>query len=321
MGSTWTDAGAYAIDRSPTTITSHGSTAVKSALQATEVSTLGNVFPDGTYGPWIVWYKATDEQGNESATLLRRIHIDASCPDGQEWCPELVACEAPVLCMPKLLGQAEFVAEVDLYVPPVDTKAPSLQLRLLPGDTVVSPVLPGPHILQTSLAVGQGGYTDPGWEAFDNFDWDMSARVSALGVSALQTAVASRAPTEPSSPFAIQYNVVDAAGNAATAVRLVHLLCGSGEVPCSKPDGATACTVDGVCDIMPTPQATAEPAVVQLVGPDVVLVAQGNAYRKCSSNLPLDLLCDQVRSIPSRELFFAALPGMPLCWLRCCDCC
>ena len=144
-----------------------------------------------------------------------------------------------------------------------------------------------------------GPTTTPGGRASDDVDGDLSRIVSALGLGALQAAVALEAPTEASAPFAIQYSVVDSAGNAApTAVRLVHLVCSSSERLCDKPDGSTACTVDGVCDIMPSPELTAEPASVKLIGPDVVLVAQGTPYHACSPGLPLSLLCDQVRPTP-----------------------
>ena len=119
--------------------------------------------------------------------------------------------------------------------------------------------------------------------------------ISALGLGALQAAVASGVPTDPAAPFVVQYNVVDAGGNSATAVRLVHLVCGGDEERCSKPDGGNACTVNGVCDVRPTSEAATELSAVQLVGPDVVFLARGTPYRKCTPDLPLDLVCDQVR--------------------------
>ena len=126
-------------------------------------------------------------------------------------------------------------------------------------------------------------------------DGDLSSIVAALGLGALQAAVASGAPTGAFEPFAVQYSVLDTAGNAATtAVRLVHLVCSSAESLCYKPDGSVACTVDGVCDVMPSPEVTAEPASVRLVGPDTIFVAQGTPYLACSPDLPLSLLCDQV---------------------------
>ena len=296
IGSTgWVDAGAYAIDQSPTTITSQGVSAVNNALQTTNLAELGIARSDGTFGPFLVAYTATDAHGNESPTLLRRIIIDASCSDGEEWCPVRGECEVALFCMPRLPGASSFVSEVSTYIPPVDTQAPTLTLTQVPGDIVVSSAVPGPHILETSLPVGQAAYSDPGWEALDVRDGDVSASVSALGLGALQAAMASGVPTDPAAPYAVQYSVVDGAGNSAVAVRLVHLVCGAGEQLCRKPGGEAACTLNGVCDIMPAIQAAPEPASVQLVGPEVVLVPQGTAYRKCSPDLPLDLLCDQVR--------------------------
>ena len=160
---------------------------------------------------------------------------------------------------------------------------------------MLSPAVPGPQVVETSFVVGQGPWSDPGVSAFDDVDGNLSSIVSALGLGTLQAAVASGAPTEASEAFVVQYSVVDAAGNAApTAVRIVHLVCSSAERLCYKPDGSTACTVDGVCDVMPSPEVTAEPASVRLVGPDTVFVAQGTPYHACSPDLPLSLLCDQV---------------------------
>ena len=204
-------------------------------------------------------------------------------------------CEAALFCMPRLLGQSSFLSNEAAYAPPVDTRPPTLNLTLLPRDVVISSVHPGPHVLETTWEVGHVAYSDPGWGAVDDFDGDVSAAVSALGLGALQAAVASGVPTDPAAPFVVQYNVVDAGGNSATAVRLVHLVCGGDEERCSKPDGGNACTVNGVCDVRPTSEAATELSAVQLVGPDVVFLARGTPYRKCTPDLPLDLVCDQVR--------------------------
>ena len=41
------------------------------------------------------------------------------------------------------------------YVPPVDAQAPTLLLLQLSGDSIISPVQPGPHILESWVTVGQ----------------------------------------------------------------------------------------------------------------------------------------------------------------------
>lgn len=236
---------------------------------------------------------AVDEAGNESRRLLRRIYIDASCPDGDSWCSETVACEEPLMCMPKLSTRIVYVPIAEAYVPPVDNFPPLLRLILLPSDTVLSPASPGPHILETTVPLGPG-YVDPRWEALDTVDGDVSNSVSALGLSTVTTAAVSSSPTAPDAPLMISYNVLDAAGNSASAVRLVHLVCGGGEDFCSTADGSPACTVGGVCNMLEQAEEVTVPATVELVGPAVVYIPAGQRYLKCNSNLPLELLCDQV---------------------------
>ena len=137
-------------------------------------------------------------------------------------------------------------------------------------------------------------YSDPGWEATDDVDGDVSAAVSALGLGAVNAAVSSMSPTAADAPLPVRYSVSDAAGNAAQALRLVHILCPKDQETCTSLEGAPACGVDGICDVNPAPPATVEAAVVTLVGPDVVLVPQGQPYMSCGPHTPLALTCDQV---------------------------
>ena len=240
-------------------------------------------------------YAAVDEAGNESGTLLRRVFIDASCEaPGEEWCSELAACEEPLLCMPRLSTQTKYVPVAVVYVPPVDTTPPSLQLNTLPGDVVLSPAIPGPHIVETTVALGGVGYLDPRWRAVDDVDGDVSDLASSLGLSAVTTAALSSSPTAADAPLMISYNVIDSAGNSASAVRLVHLACGGGEETCTSADGAPACTVGGVCNLLEQAQEEIVPATVQLVGPETVYIPAGQRYFKCNPDLPLQLLCDEV---------------------------
>lgn len=237
-------------------------------------------------------HAAVDEVGNESPRLVRRVFIDASCPDGEEWCPETVACEQPLLCLPQLT--AVYMPVKEVYVPPVDETAPTLELRMLPGDIVLSPVTPGPHIVETTITLGEGGYTDPRWHANDDTDGDISDRASSLGLSAVATASLSSTPTEIDAPLMITYSVHDESGNDASAVRLVHLVCSDGEESCTAADGSLACTVGGVCSLVVEEEAEIVPATVELLGPEVVFIPVGQRYLTCSPDLPLELLCDQV---------------------------
>lgn len=98
---------------------------------------------------------ATDTSGNESERVLRFVYIDASCPEGEEWCSEKAACSSPLLCLPTTLDRAVYVPQVAPYTPPVDAQAPVLLLMQLPGDSAISPVVPGPHILESWVTGGQ----------------------------------------------------------------------------------------------------------------------------------------------------------------------
>ena len=98
---------------------------------------------------------ATDTSGNESERVLRFVYIDASCPEGEEWCSEKAACSSPLLCLPTTLDRAVYVPQVAPYTPPVDAQAPVLLLIQLPGDSAISPVVPGPHILESWVTGGQ----------------------------------------------------------------------------------------------------------------------------------------------------------------------
>ena len=76
---------------------------------------------------------------------------------------------------------------------------------------------------------------------------------------------------------------------------MVHLACAAGEEVCEQADGTPSCTAGGVCDLLGSVQE-ATLTVVQLAGPGIVFVAQGDAYVKCTPELPLHVICDQVCS-------------------------
>jgi hypothetical protein len=288
------DPGAYAIDTSPTTITVTGTSAIHSALQTVDLSSLGPVTADGTYGPWIISYKARDSAGNESRLLLRRIHIDATCRAGQVWCPATAGCELKLLCLPVKMPQQGYKAISTPYVPTKDTNPPSLQLLLHPTDTQVASHVPGPQVVESWVTAGVLTYSDPGWVAIDARDGDLSSAVSAFGLSAVQQAVETGSPSDPGAPLPVRYLVSDAAGNSAAGLRLVNVVCSPDSQPCSRLDGSSACTKDGICDALPPMTAPKLPAMLQLQGPAVTFVPQGQLYTKCTPHHPVDMPCDQV---------------------------
>jgi hypothetical protein len=242
---------------------------------------------------------AEDEAGNASPTLQRHVYIDASCPDGKQWCAETGVCEQVLLCMPKLTTANTYMPAKVAYAPPVDDTPPTLELLTLPGDLVMNPATPGPHIVVTTATLGEAEYVDPRWKAVDNVDGDISARASSVGLSAVSAAARSSVPTPPEAPMTISYNVIDAAGNSARAIRLVHLSCGGGEASCTAADGSPSCTVEGICNqVVQKDKEFAVPATVKLLGPQEVFIPVGQRYVMCSTDMPLGVLCDQVHSQP-----------------------
>lgn len=136
--------------------------------------------------------------------------------------------------------------------------------------------------------------TGVGWEAVDAIDGDISDAVSAVGLSAVNAAVFSSTPTVADTPLPVRYFVSDTAGNSAEALWLVHVICPEHEQPCTNPEGMAACADGGICALDSAPPDILEPAVVTLVGSDVVLLPQGQPYFSCGPNTPLSIPCDQV---------------------------
>ena len=294
IGTVFYDPGAYALDTSSTTIITYGLPAIQSALAGTDMAALGPQGTDGMYGPWTIVYKAVDVAGNESPAVLRSVRINATCDTGQAWCPATTSCRHLLLCFDLQGMSEEYTVHVEPYVPLVDTEPPNLRLLLQKGDVEVAQVHPGPQIVESWAIAGASVYTDPGWEAVDTIDGDLGQTVSALGLSTVQAAIAAGKPTAPALPLSVRYAVADAAGNSVSALRLVHVLCMNSTRACTGQDGTSACTVDGVCDFRVPAEPVGALVMVQLIGPEVVYVPQGQPYHKCTPQLPLDIPCDQV---------------------------
>jgi hypothetical protein len=293
IGSLFHDPGAYALDARSTRIVTYGLAALLSAASGVDMDALGPAASDGTYGPWIIAYKAIDSAGNESPILLRTVHIDASCGKGDVWCPSAAACVPQFLWTPAIMILRDTNVLTEVYVPPQDSEPPSLQLRLGAAD-IAEAQIGATQIVEAQAVVGMP-FRDPGWQAVDAVDGNLTDRVSSLGLSAVQDAVTAGTPTLPRALLVVRYSVADRAGNTAAALRLVHILCSPPAGACSLPDGSLRCTVGGVCDIWSEPQSKAAAVQVHLRGPAVVLLAVGSTYNKCTSQQPLSAACDLVR--------------------------
>lgn len=262
------------------------------------------------YGPVVLLYTATDGFGS-SATVQRAVFVNASCGSDEWLCPGVlpVQCSQSGACLTTaaaaLLGvhssSGSAEATQSSYQPPVDTAPPVITLLGEPPahQRAVSPST-GNAIVITSHTAGVP-YEDPGATAHDFVDGDLTDALAANGLKAAMAAALSGTPTRASAPLLIRYTVSDAAGNAAVpAVRRVQLRCPDGSRLCEDDGGAgeAYCTGLGIClgaDLQGS-TATAlsfEAAAVQLLGPAVVFVEQGQPYAKCPVPTPVDVICDK----------------------------
>ncbi|KAK3279832.1 hypothetical protein CYMTET_12304 [Cymbomonas tetramitiformis] len=226
------------------------------------------------------------------------------CPSPSYACPDTapVVCASCVvdaanaakiscLCLAAVDTEAE-AAAVEEYVPPEDITAPVI--TLVTGDGQAALTSSGTFIVIHRLYVG-AVWAQPGFSAADDIDGDLTAMVTHYGNSAVSTAAA----TEDDAPFVVQYNVADAAGNVAATVRrrvYVEDPCADiGEVLCNYDTGS--CSENGLCaglglDEEEGEGAPATPPILSLVGAEVVTVSEGQTYVACSTDSPLDAVCD-----------------------------
>ena len=287
----FTDPGAAAVDDADpdgVTISVFGRATLDGMLFPSTLAALGAQPPgSATYGPFVLSYVASDAAGN-SARMSRSVYIDAQCPGGARRCPDPALCETLGLCIPGVAAGGAAAAPPP-YEPPVDTTPPELRPNLRPGD-VLLPEGGVNYVTAVSTTVAGQVYEDAGAEAIDNTDGDISALVTTFGLKALQAA----ASVPSADPHRLVYTAQDAAGNVATGVRLVRVVCAPPERDCG-PEGSSGCSVAQVCvpQVQP-PAAPPPPPVVTLSGPPVVFVEQGNTYRACPQQRPTSMVCDQV---------------------------
>lgn len=309
LGEMYRDAGAIALDArdAAVPVTTLGLSALLQALAvaAADPGSLGLAGENGLHGPWVLIYTARDAAGNVSPSVTRSVYIDASCPQGSAWCSLSRTC-VETTCLPAavttFLGLGEVQDGNDRYTPPVDTQPPVLLLAELPGDQRVAGLsVPAgvSAIILSRWQLGQALFHDPGWQAEDDVDGNVTASVSRQGLQEVQAAALAGIPTAEEAPLMIRYRVADSAGNEAQAVRAVWLTCPAPETLCETAAGESVCTIEGLCVARPAADAgVADKDRVELVlvGDETVYVAQGDPYMKCSRKQPLHVLCDPVRS-------------------------
>jgi hypothetical protein len=274
---------------------SSGTDALGTALATKDVSSLGPAHTvgdhSGLHGPWVLVYSATDSAGNQAEPALRRVYIDASCPNKEFRCPATADCSFHEMCLP-MLTEVTAVPQNAPYVPLVDTTPPVIEPRLGEGDSLLFNPKDGKLIAVTQFMQGHE-YHDAGATAVDDSDGDLTALVSAYGLKAVDTS----APTAVNKPFVVQYEVSDRTGNVGKAARRVMVLCQSGESICEGGRaGVHSCSVDGVCvpSISEPAVIAAPPPSLVLQGPSTVTLELGTLYTKCAARRATATVCDEV---------------------------
>lgn len=135
-------------------------------------------------------------------------------------------------------------------------------------------------------------YVDPGATATDNVDGNITSRLSAFGVGAVDTS----APTTASTPYLITYDVSDSAGNTAVeGLREVIVACKSPTTTCTASDGTLFCSTSaGLCiESTTTTVTSATYPTIKLIGQAVLEVIQGTSYLACPTPQPTNVICDR----------------------------
>ncbi|KAK3281361.1 hypothetical protein CYMTET_10848 [Cymbomonas tetramitiformis] len=298
--STYTDSGAVANDL------------VDGAVRCWRVDDLGTeldtseVTPAGA--PHVLVYRAEDASGN-GAEEQRQVAVVSPCVDPSYLC-DRDSTEDPILCATCSAsgdGQAEEWTclclasfetgnnvEVEEFVPVADVTPPVLTLL---GDGTLAQTSGGAWLMIHYVEI-HGTFNDPGVEAVDDIDGNITARVSSYGVGAVDTSV--ETPTE--SPYVITYNVADHSGNLAAEVRRrVYVLnsCPEGELPCgdASTGGEVECSENGLCSSVSMGEeeevAVNELPAVHLTGPATIQVDQGAGYGACFEGAALSTICDR----------------------------
>ncbi|KAK3263138.1 hypothetical protein CYMTET_28037 [Cymbomonas tetramitiformis] len=253
-----------------------------------------------TAEPFLLAYSARDNAGNVAALKYRQVAVIARCPAPSYYCPDLglcAECDVPAfggniscLCLSALVAETDTVAE---YTSPVqDDTAPPRIVLTVGSEGIPAATSSGEYVVVHHVEMLQM-WEDPGYSASDTVDGNLTAAVTVFGD------VDTAAPTGEL-PYILEYNVVDAAGNAAaTARRYVYVVdsCAEfGEVTC---DSTSACSVDGGCFGLHSHLEEQEaglvrtPPVVDLRGDELVQVQQTERYELCMHEHPYVSKCDR----------------------------
>ncbi|KAK3252741.1 hypothetical protein CYMTET_37988 [Cymbomonas tetramitiformis] len=266
-----------------------------------------------TDDPFIIRYDAQDVAGNAAAQVTREVWVVSPCLLPSTLCsPQTGEEEGAAVCSSCEAGAAESGAgenvtclcltEVELeesvtevagggYTPPADVASPVMTLL---GDGQLARTSEDVLLMIHHLPLYEE-FVDPGVIAEDNVDGNITEKVSAYGVAAVDTS----AVTGDDAPYVITYSVSDAANNSAAELRrrvYVYNPCGD---PAETPICAGgACTEGSLClNAELEEEAPAEvappPPTLTLNGPAALEVRQGSGYSKCTEFATLSEACDR----------------------------
>ncbi|KAK3274238.1 hypothetical protein CYMTET_17570 [Cymbomonas tetramitiformis] len=248
--------------------------------------------------PYILMYRARDAAGNEAQPVERHVAVVSPCASPSFLCEDGATCARcswdgahgnfTCLCLSALDEQDD--PDVAAYEPPEDVTAPIIVLL---GDGQHGFTDSGTWIMIHNLTLGSH-FDDPGVEAYDLEDGDVTGSIRSFGLSAVNTDVA----TGDDEPYVVTYSVADRAGNEADAARrriYVYDPCPGGRT-CG---GGQCGDTNGLCPTFSLggeEEPDEEPAVppaLALVGSARVTLPQGDAYVACTAESPVSSVCDR----------------------------
>ena len=161
-------------------------------------------------------------------------------------------------------------------------------------------------------------WQDPGVVAVDDTFGDLTGNVEVWGPKEIDFTI----PTGPGDPHIFEYRVKDAMGNEGIAKRELHISCPEPAVMCeaTQLEGMgqgnvvkRSCGLLGACGmsmafvlggagegdaesmltrVMPKLTRPQDQPIIELLGPSVVILAQGADYFACTANSPSKEVCD-----------------------------
>ena len=183
--------------------------------------------------PYKITYSTRDKAGNVATPVTRTVAVVDPCLDAaaEFTCPGSLAggvagrvCSVGRNC-PDASQLVSAAAEMtpsagvadppQVFEPAADVTPPVIYLLPRTGEGLFRTVIAGGIVVDTVTVNVGTPFTDPGVEAYDAEDGNLTSAVTSWGSGNIDTTIT----TAPGLPFIIEYSVVDSAGNTATVAR------------------------------------------------------------------------------------------------------